>query len=409
MEIIYIIPTCLTLPSQDPVEYLELLDGLGTNTALLTGPSVLGNAQIENGADGVLYFAVNNRLAKLSSPNTPNANNFTDNLQLGNPGSYILPYQIDGDDYYYNPGGRLTGDFTYTVNCNNNELSISVSSTEHCYAQTWFLYNSKGNLLQQSTGNQNNYTFYNLLPNPIYVVLHVVTDFCNLQNRAHEIINIPPLDPSFQLTHGNINPNDNTYGLTGTSINPSSFWTVVELDNSLNPMPNTLMTSNDNYLNWMNDPNSCIYQGYCCTHNSTTPGIFKINNLYMITHTTGNIYCYPPDSISMIYGILQDKDVADIQVISNIVTDTSKFHLSSTTINFLDFDIYPNPASDLLTIHVNKSEEMSFTVTNLIGKVLIPTTKYTGATIQLNVSLLESGLYFISNDMGVTKKLIIQK
>lgn len=77
--------------------------------------------------------------------------------------------------------------------------------------------------------------------------------------------------------------------------------------------------------------------------------------------------------------------------------------------NVEEFEVFPNPVSELLTISSIASAGMTFTITNMVGKVVAPPTQIKGTTMQLDVSRFAPGLYLIRNNMGVTKKFIIQK
>ena len=57
--------------------------------------------------------------------------------------------------------------------------------------------------------------------------------------------------------------------------------------------------------------------------------------------------------------------------------------------------IYPNPASDVLTIEVDKVLFDSYAITNSIGKTVL-TNKLTQAQTQIAINGLPAGFYFVN-------------
>lgn len=92
----------------------------------------------------------------------------------------------------------------------------------------------------------------------------------------------------------------------------------------------------------------------------------------------------------------------------------------ATTINDIDnnnttLSIFPNPATDFtrLQITADKNENVTISVTDLLGKVVYTKDKmiHTGVNIEhINFSNLQEGIYFINTQIGVqkiSKKLVI--
>jgi hypothetical protein len=83
----------------------------------------------------------------------------------------------------------------------------------------------------------------------------------------------------------------------------------------------------------------------------------------------------------------------NLKVIGNFVLSTETFNQSI-------FSIYPNPVNSLL----NFNKEMSGQIVNINGRVLI---KFENVN-QINIENLQSGIYFVKNQEGITQKLIVQ-
>ena len=91
--------------------------------------------------------------------------------------------------------------------------------------------------------------------------------------------------------------------------------------------------------------------------------------------------------------------------------------LSTSSYNFSnksDFKFYPNPTSDQLTITRIATDVNDITVVNALGTKVITKKWDDGTTsIQLNVSTLDSGIYFVklsnSNHYSITRKIIVSQ
>ena len=72
--------------------------------------------------------------------------------------------------------------------------------------------------------------------------------------------------------------------------------------------------------------------------------------------------------------------------------------------------LYPNPATEKVTISSETSELKEISISNLSGQALFQTSS-TEANIDLDLSTLPKGVYIISIEMGSAKasrKLVIQ-
>lgn len=100
--------------------------------------------------------------------------------------------------------------------------------------------------------------------------------------------------------------------------------------------------------------------------------------------------------------------------IHTIVKNNVDNALNITEFEQLAFLVYPNPASDNITLKFSdqiSNSEVDITIMNIVGE-RVYNSKYLNhkSSLQLNVSNLKSGLYFIkvnSNSNTITKKLII--
>ncbi len=104
-------------------------------------------------------------------------------------------------------------------------------------------------------------------------------------------------------------------------------------------------------------------------------------------------------------------------VLTNTVENTVGNCLTSTkniTAAKAGIQLFPNPASDELTIKIDQNTNVSFTITNSIGQEIIsqPLLGTNGSTIQanVNVSTLPAGLYYISfrGDNGTEVKKFVK-
>lgn len=80
--------------------------------------------------------------------------------------------------------------------------------------------------------------------------------------------------------------------------------------------------------------------------------------------------------------------------------------LSTPENNLADLKIFPNPATDRLFIKSSENE-LSISVTDINGRVVIPTEK--SVSSQIDVSALNTGMYFLnitSSEGNITKKFI---
>lgn len=82
--------------------------------------------------------------------------------------------------------------------------------------------------------------------------------------------------------------------------------------------------------------------------------------------------------------------------------------LSNDDFSISNFKVYPNPASEFITVVTNNAEITSITVYDVLGKNVLKQNKLTNNRV--NISDLNAGMYFIkieSHGNSITKKIII--
>ena len=68
------------------------------------------------------------------------------------------------------------------------------------------------------------------------------------------------------------------------------------------------------------------------------------------------------------------------------------------------WSIYPNPATDFITVHHNGNENLDFAITDITGRALV-SGHLVGQYTPVKISDLSPGLYFINIDGGIVKFL----
>jgi len=74
-------------------------------------------------------------------------------------------------------------------------------------------------------------------------------------------------------------------------------------------------------------------------------------------------------------------------------------NLSTNSLQQNQFSVFPNPAKDMVTITTENANDFSLELTDVTGKTLLNKT-YSGVENTLNISNLNSGIYFISLKTG---------
>ena len=79
--------------------------------------------------------------------------------------------------------------------------------------------------------------------------------------------------------------------------------------------------------------------------------------------------------------------------------------------NTFGLNVYPNPASDVINVSVNKAVDATISIIDVTGKV-VKTSALNGMTTALNTSDLTSGIYHVKITDGAstsTQKVVIRK
>ena len=99
-------------------------------------------------------------------------------------------------------------------------------------------------------------------------------------------------------------------------------------------------------------------------------------------------------------------DLYDLDSINSILTDLESFFTLNVTslvgTKNKEFEIYPNPFKEDITINTNSNVNVS--IYNINGTLLF--SEHVNSTKKLNLSSLKSGVYILKLDNGIIKKLI---
>ena len=82
-------------------------------------------------------------------------------------------------------------------------------------------------------------------------------------------------------------------------------------------------------------------------------------------------------------------------------------NLAGSDINIIEVSMYPNPASETLTIEAPNQDVFNVSIFDMAGKKLFQT-EQTSALMTIDVSSFSRGVYFVTLNDTLTKKLIIQ-
>lgn len=102
------------------------------------------------------------------------------------------------------------------------------------------------------------------------------------------------------------------------------------------------------------------------------------------------------------YGVYADRKVTSIGEAITVYESTNS--LSEEQFNNLDFNVFPNPATDLIAVQVRGlvSSDMEVSLVDMVGKVVETKTIFEGQTIAyFDVSIVYSGAYYIRIASGV--------
>ncbi len=82
--------------------------------------------------------------------------------------------------------------------------------------------------------------------------------------------------------------------------------------------------------------------------------------------------------------------------------------LGAEDFDFNNVSIYPNPTSEKVTLNLKNSEINNLTIVDISGKILYSETEINSENMTLDLSRYSAGIYFITINNSVTKKIIKQ-
>lgn len=85
--------------------------------------------------------------------------------------------------------------------------------------------------------------------------------------------------------------------------------------------------------------------------------------------------------------------------------------LGVESLTISDFQIFPNPANDVITVQSGNIKISEIQIHDILGKNVLSQSNFTNNRTNIDVSILKAGIYFVkitANDSSVTKKIIIQ-
>jgi hypothetical protein len=170
-----------------------------------------------------------------------------------------------------------------------------------------------------------------------------------------------------------------------------------------------IIKSTDNGITWSNPIDVTPHSGWSgtkeCVFGSMAPNINdKIRIIYQNDFAPGLAVRGDED-------LIEENDIIYLEININEITSIADI---STPVDFI---LFPNPTNSLttITISLEKTEKVLFTVIDLLGKEIFRKTKIIPSGISaetLDVSTFENGIYFLSLKIGnqlTTRKLIVTK
>ena len=127
---------------------------------------------------------------------------------------------------------------------------------------------------------------------------------------------------------------------------------------------------------------------------------------YYLTQEYGRVRDVCAASDGSVYFIAYDRQVPDIRRIQNpLFSSTAEMQSSG------NFNLYPNPANEILNYYVNKSDNFTLTLNDISGRKVFSEIFYESSG-SIDISRLKSGCYFaefkLSSGHKFVKKLIIE-
>ncbi|WP_430410202.1 T9SS type A sorting domain-containing protein [Kordia sp.] len=145
-------------------------------------------------------------------------------------------------------------------------------------------------------------------------------------------------------------------------------------------------------------------------------GIYQFGNT--ITNGTGSLagtvaYIGTDTSFTDIYAAGNFYKIYAVDKAFNYSNEVevSDATLGVTENTVLDFKLYPNPATDVITIQSGDVNVSGIEIYDILGKNVMKQSNFTNTSTTVNVSELKSGVYFVkiyANTSSLTKKIIIK-
>ncbi len=73
----------------------------------------------------------------------------------------------------------------------------------------------------------------------------------------------------------------------------------------------------------------------------------------------------------------------------------------------LTMTVYPNPATDFITLQTNSQKPVNYTITDILGQTMISQTPVSSELTRVNVSNWNPGVYFVKTNDGYTRKFVV--
>jgi hypothetical protein len=73
----------------------------------------------------------------------------------------------------------------------------------------------------------------------------------------------------------------------------------------------------------------------------------------------------------------------------------------------LALTVYPNPTDDYINLQLNTQKPISYTITDIMGKTLVPMTKVASEITRINVSDWNAGVYILKTNDGYSRKFTV--
>jgi hypothetical protein len=73
----------------------------------------------------------------------------------------------------------------------------------------------------------------------------------------------------------------------------------------------------------------------------------------------------------------------------------------------LALTVYPNPATEFITLQANSKKPISYSITNILGKTMVSMRPVTSELTKIDVSNWSSGVYIVKTDDGFSRKITV--